>query len=311
MAKRFNIYVLLSLSLLMIACDGSAPRSGGQPYDVVVVASDDMVGHIVMREMEKCKEYYTDDEPTFNLSLTKKKGEDDIIRLARTLIIVDTAEIDNTIAMRELNVWARPQLVLYVRTPSAKQMAKDFNDLRDLFAREINDFERNILLKRLNSERNLQLEDSVKRYTGMEMFVPASMMIAHAEMDFVWLTANSANDNHSLCVYRTHRKDVDIKDMSSVTAFRDSVMQRNIRGYNKDAKWHITPSTERAETRNDTVIVRNRWEMVNDAMGGPSACRIMERNDSVTFIETFIYSPATKKRFKMARMEGLLFSCKL
>ncbi len=308
MAKIYNIFVSVLLLLLMAACSQPPiPRSGGRPFDVAIVTGEEMAGRVVMRELSGCTDYYSNDEPMFNLSLSKQNGEEDVIRLARTLIIVDTAFIDNTIAIRERNVWARPQLVLYVRTPSAEQLTEDFNQLRDLFVREINDFERNILLTDMENQRNLLLEDSVIKYTGTGLYVPASMKIAHAEKDFVWLTANNSDENHSLCVYRTHRRNVNTKNMKSVTALRDSIMSRNIRGYKKDVRWHITLASERAEIRHDTILVRNRWEMSGDAMGGPSACRIIEHNDSVTFIEAFLYAPATKKRNKMARMEALLF----
>lgn len=301
---------MLLLAILMLACSAPVPRSGGSPYDVAVVTENDVAGRIVMREMSRCSEYYTNEEQMFNLSLTRMNGEEDIIRLARTLIIVDTADIDNTVAIRERNVWARPQLVLYVRTPSAKQLAKDFNDLRDLFAREINDFERSLMLNKINHERNMLLEYSVVKYTGTEIYVPSIMKIAHAEPGFVWLTANNADENQSLCIYRTHKKNVDITSMKSVTALRDSIMYRYIRGVNEDVHWRITPGTERAESRHDTIIVRNRWELTGDAMGGTSACRIMEKGDSIVFAEAFLYAPASKKKNKMRRAEAVLYSCK-
>ena len=300
----------MMLVLLASACTSPLPKSGGKPYDVTVVSNDKLGGGIVVNELSKCTEVFTSEEDMFSISFSTGYGEDDIIRLARTLVIVDTADVENTVAVRETNVWAHPQLVLYVTTPSAKQLAKDMPQLRELFAKEINAFERDLLVKDIERHSNMQLTDSVMKYTGTEMCVPARMKVASADSNFIWLTENSGDENHSLCVYRTHKDSVDVTLMESVTAFRNRMMERHVKGAADSIHFDIVIGTEHAETSNDTVIVRNRWEMTGDAMGGPSVCRIIERNDSVIFAEAFVYAPASKKRNKMRRAEACLFTIK-
>ena len=310
MAKRFNLVIYIALALLLAACSSPLPKSGGKPYDVAIVSGTQTEGAVIMRELSQCTENFTTEEGMFNLSLNTGYGEDDIIRLARTLVIVDTADIKNTVAVRELNVWAHPQLVLYITTPSAKQLAKDMRYLRPLMAKEINAFERSLLVEDIMGHSNMRLTDTLARYTGVEMCVPAKMKVAETDSDFVWFTENNSDENQSLCVYRTHKDSVDITSMESVTAFRDSMMHRYIRGAADSMRYRIVPGTQMAETYGDTILVRNKWEMTGDAMGGPSVCRILERNDSVIFAEAFIYAPASQKRNKMRRAEACLFTIK-
>ena len=311
MARRFNIALsLLSLLLLFAACESPLPKSGGSAYDVAVVSENRVAGAVVMREMSACNESFTTDEPMFQLSQTTGYDEDDIIRLSRTLIIVDTADIENTVCVRERNVWAHPQLVLYITTPSAKALAYDMRQLRDLIAREINDFERNIIVGDIERHRNMNLTDSVMKHTGLEMFVPAGMCVARTAKDFIWLTQNKSDENMSLCVSRVHKSRVDIDEMKSITHLRDSVMKSYISGARDSMYYRTVTGSERAEVRHDTILIRSRWEMEGDAMGGPSVCRILTRGDSVFVAESFVYSPATDKRDRMRRAEAVLFSIK-
>lgn len=311
MARKFNIAsCLLSLLLVFAACESPLPKSGGSAYDVAVVSDNRLAGSVVMRELSLCTETFTDVEPMFQLSQTTGYSEDDIIRLSRTLIIVDTADIDNTVCVRERNVWAHPQLVLYITTPSAKALSYDIRELRELMAREINDFERGILIGDISRHRNMLLTDSVMKYTGVEMFVPAGMIVARTAKDFIWLTENHSDENMSLCVSRVHKSLVDTDNMESVTHLRDSVMKSYVRGARDSMFYRTVSGSERAEVRHDTILIRSRWEMVGDAMGGPSVCRILTRGDSVYVAESFVYSPATEKRDRMRRAEAVVFSIK-
>ena len=142
------------------------------------------------------------------------------------------------------------------------------------------------------------------------MYVPANMKIAKVTDGFVWLSDNTSDSRECLCIYNVPSKRVNIKDMQSVTAVRDSVMQQHIKGAADSMKFQIVEGSERAVCKNDTVIIKNMWEMNGDAMGGAAVCRIIDNGDHITFAEAFLYSPATNKRNKMRRAEACLFTIK-
>ena len=310
MAKKFNIFLLSALAIILAACESALPRSGGRPYDVVIVSDNKLEGSVMMRELSECSEQFTTEEDMFKLTQTVGYGENDIIRLARCLIIVEKADIENTTTIREYNVWAEPQLVLYIKTPSAQQLAKDMKELKPLIADEINGFERFLTIKDIAGHRNEQLADSVEKYTSCRMFIPANMKIAKKEKGFIWLSDNNSDSRECICIYTVPAQRVDTKDMVSITNVRDSVMQKHIKGATEGMKFRIVQGTEIPECKNDTVIIKNMWEIDGDAMGGVAVCRIIEKGDSVMFAEAFLYSPATNKRNKMRRAEACLFTIK-
>jgi hypothetical protein len=249
----------------------------------------------------------------FDVSLIDTTRFNQTTRLARCIVIVtvNPAVFTSTRIRYEKNVWARPQLVVYVNTPSASQlsqyMAKAGHRLTSLLTRA----EINTAISTLRAGSNRKAESSIRRMFGWNMRIPAEMKAGKTGRNFIWLSDNRPDRMRNICVYSYSGTTL---DAHRALAARDSVMRLNIPGELDGMYMQTTPGSVTAglttEDGRTVMISRGLWEMRNDAMGGPfvSYSVVDSANSRIIVAEAFVYAPGTNKRNLIRSAEAALYT---
>lgn len=266
----------------LCSCSGGPqsllPKSGGRPYEVLLVASDRRCAAVVDSVLTQDMPSLPQREPMFDVSLIDTTRFNQTTRLARCIVIVtvNPAVFTSTRIRYEKNVWARPQLVVYVNTPSASQlsqyMAKAGHRLTSLLTRA----EINTAISTLRAGSNRKAESSIRHMFGWNMLIPAEMKAGKTGRNFIWLSDNRPDRMRNICVYSYSGTTL---DAHRALAARDSVMRLNIPGELDGMYMQTTPGSVTAglatEDGRTVMISRGLWEMRNDAWADRS-CRSLQ-----------------------------------
>lgn len=309
--------LLLTAIVALCSCSGGPqsllPKSGGRPYEVLLVASDRRCAAVVDSVLTQDMPSLPQREPMFDVSLIDTTRFNQTTRLARCIVIVtvNPAVFTSTRIRYEKNVWARPQLVVYVNTPSASQlsqyMAKAGHRLTSLLTRA----EINTAISTLRAGSNRKAESSIRRMFGWDMRIPAEMKAGKTGRNFIWLSDNRPDRMRNICVYSYSGTTL---DAHRALAARDSVMRLNIPGELDGMYMQTTPGSVTAGLTTDdgraVMISRGLWEMRNDAMGGPfvSYSVVDSANSRIIVAEAFVYAPGTNKRNLIRSAEAALYT---
>ena len=309
--------LLLTAIVALCSCSGGPqsllPKSGGRPYEVLLVASDRRCAAVVDSVLTQDMPSLPQREPMFDVSLIDTTRFNQTTRLARCIVIVtvNPAVFTSTRIRYEKNVWARPQLVVYVNTPSASQlsqyMAKAGHRLTSLLTRA----EINTAISTLRAGSNRKAESSIRSMFGWDMLIPADMKAGKTGRNFIWLSDNRPDRMRNICVYSYSGTTL---DAHRALAARDSVMRLNIPGELDGMYMQTTPGSVTAglatEDGRTMMISRGLWEMRNDAMGGPfvSYSVVDSANSRIIVAEAFVYAPGTNKRNLIRSAEAALYT---
>lgn len=309
--------MLLTAIVALCSCSGGPqsllPKSGGRPYEVLLVASDRRCAAVVDSVLTQDMPSLPQREPMFDVSLIDTTRFNQTTRLARCIVIVtvNPAVFTSTRIRYEKNVWARPQLVVYVNTPSASQlsqyMAKAGHRLTSLLTRA----EINTAISTLRAGSNRKAESSIRSMFGWDMRIPAEMKAGKTGRNFIWLSDNRPDRMRNICVYSYSGTTL---DAHRALAARDSVMRLNIPGELDGMYMQTTPGSVTAglatEDGRTVMISRGLWEMRNDAMGGPfvSYSVVDSANSRIIVAEAFVYAPGTNKRNLIRSAEAALYT---
>lgn len=294
--------IMLFAAVTLAACNRGKqtmlPDSGGRPYEVVVIDDSDSILYKVLSAPVGS---LPQPEPSFDVSMGAAMNA--TLRLARNIVVVETNAKLNQIKVKyERNVYAEPQLIVRISTPStaalknAMQLQKAADDIRDLIKRN----EMKNALMRLEHKHNTKLEAEVRRMFGIDMRIPADMQASRKGKDFIWISNDSPTAMTNICIYTSEN--------------RDSVMQTNIKGETDDmymttVKGSVV-TTELTVDKSVRTVRCGLWEMHGDAMGGPFVQHIIKRSDKQRTIvaEAFVFAPGTKKRNLLLNTEAALYT---
>lgn len=302
------VLLLMSGVLIFAACNGKAPllpQSGGRPYEVLVVGDHDAR---VAQALQTDVAGLPQPEPSFDVSTVDSAQFEGNLRMARVIVVVtvDPVAFPRPRIRYERNVWAQPQLVVYVGAPSTAQLLGEKGQQTSSLCRLITVFETNVELNRLKRHRNVRAEQMVRKTFGMDLLVPEDMVASKRKENFIWLSNNSATAMSNVVIYRLPEDR--IWDIPQFVALRDSALGRNIKGETDQMKMRTVANTVSrsysVQGKQRITVYRGLWEMEGDDMGGPFVARIQ----GDICVEAFVFAPGKKKRNMMRRLEAMLYS---
>ncbi len=289
------------------------PKSGGQPYEVLLVSSDNESGAVIDSILTQNVEGLPQAEPLFDVSKTDEAHFNQTARLARNIVIVnaDAKQFTTTRIRYEKNAWAQPQMVVYVNTPSAgalrKAMGRQGMQLTDLLTR----MEMNNEITNLDAGSNKKASEEETGMFGWDIKIPTDMKSCKQGRNFLWYSNNTGSGMRNICIYSYDGERLDGERALQV---RDSVMKENIPGELPNmymATVRESVSTRMVREKGQTVMInRGLWEMENDAMGGPFVMHstIDTVNHKIIVAEVFVYAPEMKKRNLIRKAEAALYT---
>lgn len=302
------------------ACGGShsplIPKSGGNPYEVLIVSNDTAAKGIVREAMDADAEGLPQEESSFDISTTDSAHFNQAARLARNIVVVNiNASLYTSTRIRyEKDVYAAPQMIAYVNTPSVQSLRHDITFIAPKLRELMDRAEINAEIENLDDRHNIAAEKAAEDMFGYSILIPTDMKSSKRGRNFLWFSDNGANSMSNICIYSLPLTQITI---DGLIRKRDSLMRINIPGERPTMFMHTVAESVTARKRNergtDMLECRGLWEMENDAMGGPFVLHAV--NDSAhrrTIIaEAFIYAPGTKKRNKLKKAEAALYTLHL
>ncbi len=294
---------LLCLLWLTACNDNNAlqPTSGGKPYEVLVLGTDTAAVNTMRDVLTALTETaLPQPEPSFDVSVVY--GEIDAsTQYARSIVVVtaDSTRFTQPSIRYEKNVYARPQMIIYATTPTARQL-KTFLKGKgsEAIAELLNRAEINRQISHLRTHYSMKALELTEKQFGYRIHAPEDMLASKSGKDFLWLSNNANSGMQNICLFYSNNI--------------DSVLQVNIKG-EKDNMYMKTVTTSLIKSHADgRDIIRGLWEMEGDAMGGPFVAHCWK--DSVTgkmmTALAFAYAPETKKRNKIKQLEAVLYTIK-
>lgn len=305
--------------LLLTGCkdaDGLKPKSGGRPYDVVVTGGDagavtavgDMLRSVTTAGLPQR-------EGAFSVTATDGEPEG-AMRYARCIVwtVTDSNGNGTTSVRFERDVYAKPQIIIYVCGPSAAQIRTDAQRTGRTVSAMINRFEREAAIAELRRRYNTKIAQTADSIFGHTIRVAPEMTGMKTGQDFIWVSDLSATAMGNVCVY-SYRGDS--LDATRAVAVRDSVMRANVPGETPQM-FMTTAATPRpaATVRNiggrKVMVMRGLWEMEGGAMGGPFVSHTIAdtARGRIITAEAFVFAPGKKKGNIIRQLEAALYTLK-
>lgn len=305
MKPKAVIRLLLCLVVMLAtACndaDTGLPKSTGRPSEVLLVGD---VDSIVAKALTTDIVALPQPEPMFDVKTNGKRsnGSDAqvalnaVSRLERNIVVVniDPTLFTRTAVRYERNVFAAPQIIVYVNTPSAQALKSDIG--RCHIDRLLLQNELTAHAERLKRHHEKGVEDDIKRMFGCSMTIPKGMRVNVRGQQFVWISDNNPTKMSNICLYTSEN--------------RDSVMRINLKGetdsmFMTTVGGSVVTTTGTSRDNMSTTLRRGLWQMQGDAMGGPFMSRTIHMPNGKTIVaEAFVFAPGEQKRDIMRRLEA-------
>lgn len=298
------------------------PSSGGNPYEIMVVAEDSVwngyAGKALRRVLNEPIPMLPQDEPMFHVTRIKPQNYDRITNLFRNIIDFQINDDYREPRIKfERDVHSYQQAIVTIHAPNTKlasaYITENTRSLQQFFTNE----EINRQAENVSHNFNAKFNDSVKKYFGCEIRVPKDIMKMKVGKNFIWATNDGLTSVQNICVYSYPYATEKVFDKHGFIALRDTFMARNIPGYNPGSVMETTGQyvklTNKNINGNFVQEARGLWDMSKDAMGGPfvSHSRIDSINNRVIVVEAFVYAPSKMKRTMIRRLEASLYTLKM
>lgn len=306
--------------MLVASCDAGKKKGKvtakvqSAPYELLVVADKDWLkteaGQALVSVVEKPIEGLPQREPNFRVTYINPYAFNSTFRTYANILVV---EVDKQYEKAQLDiqvdVYARPQMLLSLLAPDNKTLMEYVEKHGDLILEKLNmnEFERERTW--LKKHYNGAVEKEAKRQFDVGFHVPNDIDDIKQGEQFLWASASKQEFRLNVCVYTVPMQDMTVE---RVVAVRDSVMKVNIPGGRED-QWMETDvrtvTGQMVQFDGKKILsVRGLWDMKNDAMGGPFVCYVYPdyTNDRLLLAEGFVFAPEEKKRALIRQLEAAL-----
>ena len=319
--NKLKLFSLLAAVTLLISCTLS-PKSSGNPYEVMVVASDSIwngyAGRALQEVLNKPMPMLPQEEPTFHVSHVEPKHYDRVTNLFRNIVIIDVNHTYSRVKYElQYDLFSSPQMVLTIHGPSEEAISISITQhtkyLINLFQNE----ELNREAQRLEDHHNIEFAKKVEEMFGCRMNIPTDLRKLKIGEDFIWASDDGLSTIQNICIYSFPYATQKIFTKKGYLNLRDKFMGDNIPGRNPGSKMqtnHEFVSVKDKVVQGHYVQeCRGLWEMSGEAMGGPYVAHSMvdTLNNRVIVVEGFVYAPNKMKRTMIRRLEAALYTLQL
>ena len=315
MEMRKHVHLLAMIALLA-GCDSPPtllPHSGGSAYEVLVSGEDEDAVKTVADLLRSVPvEGLPQVEAAYQVSTANGRDLTQATRYARCIVRVDVDSLKYgaTRIRYEKNVYAEPQLLIYIGAPGKRQLEAAAKAKLGSLAALIDRAEINAEIARLRDHHNQAAEKRVEKLFGCKLWVSEDLAKSKEGKDFLWLSNDAARGMQNICAYRY--KATGALTPQEAHGKRDSVMRANIKGETSEM-WMTTAKSglvysSTVERGDSLLVVKGLWEMRGDAMGGPFVSHSVRKGEWVVTVEAFVYAPEMEKKRLMRRLQAALYT---
>ena len=324
-----NLFSIFIVAVLLTSCIGTDKfvlrNSLGKVNKVMVVTKvshwNGDVGSAVRNSFGDLVIGLPQPEPVLSVSQIAPNGLNSMMKVSRNILIIGKGEKEDFYIKK--NVYAQPQIIIYVYGTDDASIIKIFNKHK----KEIIDaYISSDILMTQNIFKRKKLDDSqfkTLQNLGVSFTAPGNFKTVDDTGDFLWLRQHltsgiAKTGSNNILVYSVPIED-ETKIAENIIAVRNSIGKKYIPGTDPETMHMITEeaytpfTSEVVLDGKKTFETRGKWEVKNDFMAGPflNYSVVDKKNNRIIVFEGFTYAPSVNKRAFLFELEAIAKSMKI
>ena len=306
--------------LILVSCDKEVknfkPQSSGRINSISVIIDkpswDGKIGDAIRDKYASEFIGLPQVEEAFTLNYIPYEAFTGFGRTARNVIYINKKKQDKPRMIRDR--YARPQLFLEV---SGLDNESIIQGILGSFEFSSAQFQNGEITENKNRILNSLLKDTGLDSLNISLNIPSAYSVFKNEPETVWLQKPLKNGTSNLIIKDLNSSVSDFEkiNLNDVVSLRDSIGKEFIPGrvensYMITEKEYLPYISYRSVNGFEAIETRGTWEVKGDYMGGPFINYIIKDtlNNSLLYVEGFVFSPSQRKRDKMIELEAVIKS---
>ena len=306
--------------LILVSCDKQVknfkPQSSGRINSISVIIDkpswDGKIGDIIREKYASEFIGLPQVEEAFTLNYIPYEAFTGFGRTARNVIYINKKKQDKPRMIRDR--YARPQLFLEVSGLDNESIIQGISSSFDFSSAQ---FQNGEITENKNRILNSLLKDTGLDSLNISLKIPSAYSVFKNEPETVWLQKPLKNGTSNLIIkdLKSSLSDFEKINLNDVVSLRDSIGKEFIPGrvensYMITEKEYLPYISYQTVNGFEAIETRGTWEVKGDYMGGPFINYIIKDtlNNSLLYVEGFVFSPSQRKRDKMIELEAVIKS---
>ena len=306
--------------LILVSCDKEVknfkPQSSGRINSISVIIDkpswDGKIGDAIRDKYASEFIGLPQVEEAFTLNYIPYEAFTGFGRTARNVIYINKKKQDKPRMIRDR--YARPQLFLEV---SGLDNESIIQGILSSFEFSSAQFQNGEITENKNRILNSLLKDTGLDSLNISLNIPSAYSVFKNEPETVWLQKPLKNGTSNLIIKDLNGSVSDFKkiNLNDIVLLRDSIGKEFIPGrvensYMITEKEYLPYISYQTVNGFEAIETRGTWEVKGDYMGGPFINYIIKDtlNNSLLYVEGFVFSPSQRKRDKMIELEAVIKS---
>ena len=306
--------------LILVSCDKDVknfkPQSSGRINSISVIIDkpswDGKIGDAIRDKYASEFIGLPQVEEAFTLNYIPYEAFTGFGRTARNIIYINKKKKDKPRMIRDR--YARPQLFLEI---SGLDNESIIQGISSSFEFSSTQFQNGEITENKNRILNSLLKDTGLDSLNISLKIPSAYSLFKNEPETVWLQKPLKNGTSNLIIkdLKSSVSDFEKINLNDVISLRDSIGKEFIPGrvensYMITEKEYLPYISYQTVNGFEAIETRGTWEVKGDYMGGPFINYIIKDtlNNSLLYVEGFVFSPSQRKRDKMIELEAVIKS---
>ena len=306
--------------LILVSCDKEVknfkPQSSGRINSISVIIDkpswDGKIGDAIRDKYASEFIGLPQVEEAFTLNYIPYEAFTGFGRTARNIIYINKKKKDKPRMIRDR--YARPQLFLEI---SGLDNESIIQGISSSFEFSSTQFQNGEITENKNRILNSLLKDTGLDSLNISLKIPSAYSVFKNEPETVWLQKPLKNGTSNLIIKDLNSSVSDFEkiNLNDVVSLRDSIGKEFIPGrvensYMITEKEYLPYISYQTVNGFEAIETRGTWEVKGDYMGGPFINYIIKDtlNNSLLYVEGFVFSPSQRKRDKMIELEAVIKS---
>ena len=306
--------------LILVSCDKDVknfkPQSSGRINSISVIIDkpswDGKIGDAIRDKYASEFIGLPQVEEAFTLNYIPYEAFTGFGRTARNIIYINKKKKDKPRMIRDR--YARPQLFLEI---SGLDNESIIQGISSSFEFSSTQFQNGEIIENKNRILNSLLKDTGLDSLNISLKIPSAYSVFKNEPETVWLQKPLKNGTSNLIIkdLKSSVSDFEKINLNDVVSLRDSIGKEFIPGrvensYMITEKEYLPYISYQTVNGFEAIETRGTWEVKGDYMGGPFINYIIKDtlNNSLLYVEGFVFSPSQRKRDKMIELEAVIKS---
>jgi len=305
---------------MLVSCDKEVknfkPQSSGRINSISVIIDkpswDGKIGDAIREKYASEFIGLPQVEEAFTLNYIPYEAFSGFGRTARNIIYINKKKKDKPRMIRDR--YARPQLFLEVSGLDNESIIQGISSSFEFSSAQ---FQNGEITENKNRILNSLLKDTGLDSLNISLKIPSAYSVFKNEPETIWLQKPLKNGTSNLIIkdLKSSVSDFEKINLNDVVSLRDSIGKEFIPGrvensYMVTEKEYLPYISYQTVNGFEVIETRGTWEVKGDYMGGPFINYIIKDtlNNSLLYVEGFVFSPSQRKRDKMIELEAVIKS---